>query len=391
VSLPLRCVRSSGLAGRVLAAALVVGTAAGGCAVGSAGHPAPVRAGAVPAAARAAAAPVDPPVDPTIDPPVDAPARPSASTVSGTRPTTRPTTPATGARSAGRPTGSAPLGAHSARSTGAGTRGGSRTARSAAQTPVRGLAVGAASPAIVQSQPPPGSCRVRLWDGAALPDAGCTPGSTNPAVTQATVDTTICVRGYSASVRPAEAVTEEEKSASLASYGDPDTPGAYEYDHLVSLELGGAVNDPANLWPEPGASPNPKDRLEDALHDLVCAHQVSLTAAQRLVAGNWVSAYRAILGTAPAAATTGVGAAGPDGRARSSGSSTRRTTGRDPSSAPSPRSSSPRTPPPAATSSSSIHPGAFCATPGATGTSAAGRTYTCRPDRSGRDRWRRPT
>ncbi len=342
-----------------------------------------MRAGAFPAAARATAAAVDPTIDP--------PASPPASTVPGTQPPTRRTTPATGARSGGRPTGSTPLGGHSARGTGAGTRAGSRTARGA-QTSVRGLAVGAASPAIVQSQPPPGSCRVRLWDGAALPDAGCTPGSTNPAVTQATVDTTICVRGYSASVRPAEAVTEEEKSASLASYGDPDTPGAYEYDHLVSLELGGAVNDPANLWPEPGASPNPKDRLEDALHDLVCAHQVSLTAAQRLVAGNWVSAYRAILGTAPAAATTGVGAAGPDGRALSSGSSTRRTTGRDPSrSAPSTRSSAPRTPPPAATSTSSIHPGAFCATPGATGTSAAGRTYTCRPDRSGRDRWRRPT
>jgi hypothetical protein len=60
-------------------------------------------------------------------------------------------------------------------------------------------------------------------------------------------------------------VTEPEKAASLAAYGDAGPLHDYEYDHLVPLELGGADNDPRNLWPEPGASPNPKDALEHEL------------------------------------------------------------------------------------------------------------------------------
>jgi hypothetical protein len=58
----------------------------------------------------------------------------------------------------------------------------------------------------------------------------------------------------------------------------------------VPLELGGAVNDPRNLWPEPGASPNPKDAVEDRLSELVCRGRVSLAFAQRLIAGDWIAA-----------------------------------------------------------------------------------------------------
>ena len=36
---------------------------------------------------------------------------------------------------------------------------------------------------------------------------------------------------------------------------------------------GAATNDPGNLWPEPGASPNPKDRVEDYLNREVCERQ----------------------------------------------------------------------------------------------------------------------
>jgi hypothetical protein len=65
--------------------------------------------------------------------------------------------------------------------------------------------------------------------------------------------------------------------------------GAYEYDHFVPLELGGATNDPRNLWPEPGASPNPKDAVEGRLRRAVCDRQISLAQAQREIATNWVS------------------------------------------------------------------------------------------------------
>jgi hypothetical protein len=108
-------------------------------------------------------------------------------------------------------------------------------------------------------------------------------------VTQANIDRTICVSGWSETVRPSESVTEPEKVANMAAYGDTGSTADYEYDHLVSLELGGAVNDPRNLWPEPGASPNPKDTIEDALHRMVCDGEMPLVRAQLIIARRWVS------------------------------------------------------------------------------------------------------
>ena len=95
--------------------------------------------------------------------------------------------------------------------------------------------------------------------------------------------------GYTKTVRPSESITEKEKAASMAAYGDRGSLGDYEYDHLVSLELGGAVNDPRNLWPEPGASPNPKDSVENALHRMVCDGEIRLSQAQRIIATGWVA------------------------------------------------------------------------------------------------------
>jgi hypothetical protein len=149
--------------------------------------------------------------------------------------------------------------------------------------------VSSASPSVVQTQPPPRSCHAR---GAGLdsePDPACTPGARNPAVTQTTIDHTICVSGWTKTVRPSESVTEPEKRASMAAYGDSGSLHAYEYDHLVSLELGGALNDARNLWPEPGASPNPKDSVENELHRMVCDGQMQLADAQHIIARAWVA------------------------------------------------------------------------------------------------------
>ena len=68
----------------------------------------------------------------------------------------------------------------------------------------------------------------------------------------------------------------------------------------MSLELGGSPNSPHNLWPQPGGSPNPKDKLETALDDLVCSNRMTLTDAQTAIAGDWVSTYRHVLGRDPA-------------------------------------------------------------------------------------------
>lgn len=120
-----------------------------------------------------------------------------------------------------------------------------------------------------------------------LPDSACTPGDILP---KATTEK-ICQPGYASSVRD---VTESEKQRVYEAYGIAShTPGQYEVDHLVSLELGGS-NDISNLWPEP-ASPKPgfheKDKVENYLHDEVCAGKISLANAQLQIATNWLAVY----------------------------------------------------------------------------------------------------
>jgi hypothetical protein len=170
----------------------------------------------------------------------------------------------------------------------AGGAGAAPSARSA-------LPFSTASATVVQPQPPAGSCHATGSGEFSGPDLRCTPGARDPAVKQSTIDTTICKKGYSATVRPPVRITRPEKAASLQAYGDTP-PGTYEYDHLISLELGGARNDPRNLWPEPGNIPNPKDRLENRLHRDVCDHKITLLAAQREIAKHWVATYHKLFG-----------------------------------------------------------------------------------------------
>jgi hypothetical protein len=159
-----------------------------------------------------------------------------------------------------------------------------------------GLASSRASIDRVQPQPGAGTCHARGGGLFSLPDPHCTPGTVNPAVNQADIGRTICRVGYTKTVRPPEAVTEPEKRASLRADGDRRPLHDYEYDHLVPLELGGAGNDPRNLWPEPGGVPNPKDELEFRLRTLVCERRMSLARAQLAIAGSWVDAYRRYVG-----------------------------------------------------------------------------------------------
>jgi hypothetical protein len=147
-----------------------------------------------------------------------------------------------------------------------------------------------------------------------LPDRHCTPGSIDPAVTQANIATTICMSGYTATVRPPESQTEHFKlDVAEPAYGQS---GHGELDHLVPLELGGS-NDATNLWVEAGSIPNPKDAVENALNQEVCNGTLTLRRAQRLIARNWLVAA-AQLGlpvgsSAPAPAPTSAAPAGGGG------------------------------------------------------------------------------
>lgn len=124
----------------------------------------------------------------------------------------------------------------------------------------------------------------------ALPDPRCTPGALNPAVTQATIRRTICVSGWTSTIRPPSSVTGPEKIASMYLYGDKLSASAYEFDHLISLELGGAPNSPLNLWPEPHPSSFAKDIVENRLKREVCASKITLAVAQHAIATDWRTA-----------------------------------------------------------------------------------------------------
>ena len=126
-----------------------------------------------------------------------------------------------------------------------------------------------------------------------LPDPACTPGAADPRVTQDNIHSTICVSGYSATVRPPPSYTDSLKRQQISAYRYTDPNLAdYEGDHLIPLELGGSPTDPKNLWPEPRGGDfraSKKDALENSLHAKVCAGLVTLAAARASISTNWES------------------------------------------------------------------------------------------------------
>jgi len=123
-----------------------------------------------------------------------------------------------------------------------------------------------------------------------LPDRNCTPGAIDPRVTQDNIHQTICVSGYTTTVRPPTSYTTPLKVKQMTAYGWTGSTSDYEEDHLIPLEVGGNPTDPNNLWPEPYAEPNgarDKDRVENLLHSRVCSGQMTLADAQSLIATNW--------------------------------------------------------------------------------------------------------
>lgn len=125
----------------------------------------------------------------------------------------------------------------------------------------------------------------------ALPDNACTPGAVNPSLTK----DILCDPSFS--TKSVRNVPTQEKDVVYHEYGVAShSPGQYEVDHLISLELGGS-NDIANLWPE-AAEPRPgfheKDLVENYLHRQVCRGAIPLATAQQQIANDWLSVYKSI-------------------------------------------------------------------------------------------------
>src|SRR5260221_1606270 len=111
-------------------------------------------------------------------------------------------------------------------------------------------------------------------------DAVRTPGVLNPDVTQATIGSTICVRGWTRTIRPPVEYTDALKAKQMRQYGERGRKSDYQEDHLISLELGGDPVDPRNLWPEPYPRAAEVDRIENELNAAVCSGSMSLADAQ---------------------------------------------------------------------------------------------------------------
>ena len=114
----------------------------------------------------------------------------------------------------------------------------------------------------------------------------------NPEVTQATINDTICARGYTYTVRPSWYDSAKLKQQLLKARGESwiDAP-KYQLDHIVPLCLGGSPTDPSNLQLEPLEEAYRKDRVEIQAMRCVCAGKVSLEEAQHDLATDWEGAY----------------------------------------------------------------------------------------------------
>jgi hypothetical protein len=117
-------------------------------------------------------------------------------------------------------------------------------------------------------------------DPAVVADPLRTPGVLNPDVTQATIGSTICVQGWTRSIRPPTEYTNALKLRQMGAYGETGPPSAFQEDHLISLELGGHPTDPRNLWPEPYPRASHVDAIENELNAQVCGGSLTLAQAQ---------------------------------------------------------------------------------------------------------------
>jgi hypothetical protein len=107
-----------------------------------------------------------------------------------------------------------------------------------------------------------------------------TPGVLNPDVRQETIGSTICVRGWTKTIRPPTSYTNALKMKQMREYGVGGSLSGYQEDHLISLELGGHPTDPRNLWPEPYPRASDVDSIENELNAKVCSGALTLAVAQ---------------------------------------------------------------------------------------------------------------
>jgi hypothetical protein len=142
---------------------------------------------------------------------------------------------------------------------------------------------------------PPAQSAVRRVGAPSLyPDPSRTPSARNPAVSQSTISETICVPGWTKTVRPSGAETHRIKLEMMRELNSAGSLSEYELDHYLPIELGGCPDCLDNLWLEPygpGPGAHEKDEVENYLHRRVCDGSMALQEAQRAIVADWYRVY----------------------------------------------------------------------------------------------------
>jgi hypothetical protein len=113
----------------------------------------------------------------------------------------------------------------------------------------------------------------------------------NPDVRPDTINETICVVGYTKTVRPSTLYTNAIKKRQMLTLGIAwENAKDYQLDHTIALSLGGHPRALSNLKTLPlrGADgAHRKDALSKRLQCLVCTGRVELAQAQADMYGDW--------------------------------------------------------------------------------------------------------
>lgn len=115
----------------------------------------------------------------------------------------------------------------------------------------------------------------------------------NKSVREETLPETICMRGYTRTIRPPAHVTNTIKYEMLRKNGySISAMHDFILDHKIPLSLGGAPNDLRNFMLQTEDESRDKDRVELCLAKTVCSGQISLDEAQKVIWQDWRSAAR---------------------------------------------------------------------------------------------------
>lgn len=136
-----------------------------------------------------------------------------------------------------------------------------------------------------------------------IPDPQITPGAINPEVTQANIQDTVCVSGWTHTIRPPGSYIAKLKRQQMRALNPPGAASAYHEDHRVPLCAGGHPSDPRNLWPQPLKGQwrdADKNMLEQSVCRQLCRGDITLEHAQAyFLDPDWTKVYETYFGLKP--------------------------------------------------------------------------------------------